>query len=309
MESGGGYKVLETDLLDFDTLEDGKYVYYVKFNDDGTLKTDQWTESKNEYFRNICYYLNKYINKIIKDVKDSTLKSGALYINVNCDISCKLDIFSLASSGYYPYLSLHASELQMLPIDFSIESNTYIDRLSRIISANEWNKCDTISSLYNDTINVDSRMSFNLGFNNLLISGITNDTIIYNGIVYATTKRYGRYNSKLEKDIPMYLPDITEYLETLIPNIDTDDSSDYYVDYWVDTTFEYNILMQNMMIIRQISEFKYAVGNYQADITTNLFNGIIKYYRYGFVNSDNIWDGVQYGNIEWKDWHREIKTF
>lgn len=237
--------------------------------------------------------------------------SGALYINVNCDISCKLDIYNIvARNGYNPYLSLHASELQMLPIDFSIESNTYIDRLSRVISTNGWNQCDTISSLYNDTINVVSRISFRLGFDNLLASGITNDTIIYNGIVYTTTKRYGRYNSELEKDIPMYLPDITEYLETLIPNIDTDDSSDYYVDYWVDTTFEYNILMQDMMIIRQISEFKYAVGNYQADITTNLFNGIIKYYRYGFVDPIyNIRNGVQYGNIKWKDWHREIKIF
>lgn len=41
---GGGYKLLDVDVLDFDALEEGKYKYYLKFDDDGHISQDQFSE-------------------------------------------------------------------------------------------------------------------------------------------------------------------------------------------------------------------------------------------------------------------------
>lgn len=78
--NGGGYKVLETDLLDFDTLEDGKYIYYVKFNDDGSLKEDQWVcslhYSSSFDFGTMCTSLDTFFTESFSD------KEKILLINI-----------------------------------------------------------------------------------------------------------------------------------------------------------------------------------------------------------------------------------
>lgn len=65
---GGGYKLLDVDVLDFDALEDGKYIYYIKFNEDNSIKEDQWTAIKEgdlatQYGMHLIDVLNEYCTK------------------------------------------------------------------------------------------------------------------------------------------------------------------------------------------------------------------------------------------------------
>lgn len=186
---GGGYKLLDVDVLDFDVLEEGKYKYYLKFDEDGSISYHQFsrktvddivssidTYNKTSYTVADILHFNIYDDYIIDINNYLELKElHALYIDVygsgiNSFINIRSGMLKEESSGYIECvgIDLLISPLTQSEYEQEIEGTVTIHSICRNVMDKNTN------SIIVDSIQLS---------NGIVISddGVNSDTIILQG--------------------------------------------------------------------------------------------------------------------------------